>query len=114
MQLLLIILCQKLVLESFKVNTTHCKSLICTVQIRLKDGNLQTYGRVEIYHNGEWGTACWDTADATVVCRQLGFYSSVKAYRSARYGPGTGPIWLSKFSCIGYEPKLTDCSQSGN
>ena len=91
-----------------------CTYCICIVPIRLAGGNLQTYGRVEIYHNGEWGTVCddgWDTADATVVCRQLGFYSSVRAYRSAHYGPGTGPIWLSKLSCIGNEPKLTNCSQ---
>ena len=68
-----------------------------------------------MYHNGEWGTVCddgWDTADATVVCRQLGFYSSVAAYRSARYGQGTGPILLSRLSCIGNEPNLTECSQS--
>ena len=96
------------------MTATYCESLIYTVPIRLKDGNLQTNGRVEIYHNGEWGTVCddgWDTADATVVCRQLGFYSLKRAYGSAHYGPGTGPIWLSKLSCIGNEYKLTDCSQ---
>ena len=53
----------------------------------------------------------WDTADATVVCRQLGFYSSVYAHRSAAYGPGTGPIWLSRLSCFGNESNLTDCNQ---
>ena len=93
---------------------THIYFLIYTVPIRLAGGNLQTYGRVEIYHNGEWGTVCddgWDTADATVVCRQLGFSSSVRAHRSARYGQGTGPIWLSRLTCIGNEPNLTNCSQ---
>ena len=54
----------------------------------------------------------WNTADATVVCRQLGFYSSVRAYGSARYGQGTGSIWLSRLSCIGNESSLTDCAQS--
>ena len=86
-----------------------------TVPIRLVGGH--KYGRVEIYHNGEWGTVCddgWDTADATVVCRQLGFYSAVRAYRSAYYGQGTGPIWLSRLSCKGKESSLTDCAQSNN
>ena len=85
-----------------------------TVPIRLVGGQ-HYYGRVEVYHNGEWGTVCddgWDSADATVVCRQLGFYSSVRAYGSAHYGQGTGPIWLSKLSCIGNEPNLTDCTQT--
>ena len=53
----------------------------------------------------------WNHADATVVCRQLGFYSSVRAYGSARYGQGTGPIWLSRLSCFGNESSLFECGQ---
>ena len=67
-----------------------------------------------MYHNGEWGTVCddgWDNADATVVCRQLGFYSSGRAYRSALYGPGIGPIWLSRLLCFGNESSLFECGQ---
>ena len=62
--------------------------------VRLADGLDASEGRVEIYHNGQWGTVCddlWDTNDATVVCRSLGFGGAAEAVQ--RWGGGSGQIW---------------------
>ena len=53
----------------------------CTVvcnhgSVRLAGGSTTNVGRVEICANETWGTVCddfWGSADAGVICRQLGF-----------------------------------------
>ena len=55
-------------------------SATCTNgDIRLRGGTNCFEGQVEICNNNAWGTVCddfWDTFDARVACRQLGFSST--------------------------------------
>ncbi|CAM4421261.1 unnamed protein product [Leuciscus chuanchicus] len=79
-------------------------------------GNLPSSGRVEIYHDGQWGTVCddgWDLAEAQVVCRQMGFPGAISVTPGGQYGEGSGPIWMDDMYCKGSESSLSDCSFKG-
>ena len=71
---------------------------------------------MEIFYNGKWGTVCddyWDIRDARVVCRQLGFPYVDSAPGSARFGAGSGRIWLHNMGCSGSESSIINCPRSG-
>jgi len=97
-------------------NCNHTKdvSILCTT-VRLVGGSDPQEGRLQVYHDGTWGTACdngfTDTA-AGVVCYMIG-YGHVGRYIYNRYGAGSGQIWLDSVQCSGTETNITDCQHRG-
>ena len=84
--------------------------------MRLIGGTTPNKGRVEVYHNGYWGSICsdgWDIPDASVVCRMLSFAGAWTAGCCTASRRRTGPVWLSELSCTGTEASLAECGHSG-
>ena len=99
------------------VTTSNPFPTVGTITVRLVRGPSSREGRVEVYHQRSWGTVCddnWDSRDARVVCRQLGFsVLNAQAFSSARYGQGSGSILLDNIGCTGNENNLGQCTSRG-
>eukprot|EP00731_Ephydatia_muelleri_P035718 Em0151g10a len=97
------------------VDGTTCRGCV-SGDVRLVNGTNVTSsvpreGRVEVCINGTFGSVCnkrWDSLDAGVVCRQLG-YSSTGAQVDMFFGAGVGPIYLSDVQCTGMETNILNC-----
>ena len=64
------------------VHNVHSAEVCDNGQLRLVGGSTEYEGRVEVCYNEAWGTICddgFDNADATVICRQVG-YSQIGMY----------------------------------
>ncbi|MCJ8742910.1 hypothetical protein PDJAM_G00087700 [Pangasius djambal] len=84
--------------------------------VRLVNGGSRCAGRVEVLHDGQWGTVCasaWDMKDAAVVCRELRCGEPVDLRYWADSGQGSGPIWIYDLYCRGSESTLNNCSSRG-
>ncbi|CAI8002259.1 Deleted in malignant brain tumors 1 protein, partial [Geodia barretti] len=93
----------------------RCHLAISGPRVRLVNGTTAGEGRVEVFHEGLWGTVCddhWSEIDANVVCRELGFVRALSAPHRSIYGAGSGRIWLDNVRCDGTEPTIFNCSRS--
>ncbi|NXV73257.1 C163A protein, partial [Atlantisia rogersi] len=89
-----------------------CSGVSEPAPIRLVNGPSRCAGRVEVFHQQQWGTVCddgWGAAEASIVCRQLGCGAALSAPGAAHFGPGSDPIWLDNVNCSGSEAALSEC-----
>jgi len=97
------------------------KKLQDRTSVRLvgQDGDINSKaGRLEVYHDGRWGTVCNDAPDgkgdqtdnnmAKVVCRMIGQSGGITKVNHD-FGQGSDPTWMDNVGCQGDEKSLFDC-----
>ncbi|XP_036941411.1 deleted in malignant brain tumors 1 protein-like isoform X1 [Acanthopagrus latus] len=84
--------------------------------IRLMNGTNRCNGRVELFHDGQWGTVCddrWGMQEAAVVCREMNCGNALSVKYNAFFGRGRDQVWLDDVECSGHEKSLADCPHRG-
>ncbi|NXA44105.1 C163A protein, partial [Eudromia elegans] len=109
--------CQHLPWHEHNCRHNEDVSVICSdMTLRLVGGDSPCLGRLELFHNGSWGTVCddgFDLRDAAVACMQLGCGDVISVHDSALFGEGAGPVLLDELACTGDETSLAQCSHQG-
>lgn len=91
----------------------HCGTSEATNAVRLADGSSRAEGRLEIYHDGQWGTVCnrnqFGNNAAETVCRELGCEGSSASIISPPQSATDGmPIWTAA-RCEEVEDSYGNC-----
>jgi hypothetical protein len=93
----------------------------CDPNTRLAAGGVEHGGRVEVFHDGQWGTVCddgFERKDADTVCRSLSM-GDATSFWSFGDGDGSGagsdgmPIFLDEVDCGNGDSSLADCANNG-
>ncbi|KAF7284717.1 hypothetical protein GWI33_021726 [Rhynchophorus ferrugineus] len=88
----------------------HCDA---PTEFRLVNGSSRFEGRLEVKHNGLWGSVCDDDFNedaAKIVCQTLGYRGSASIKKDAYFGRSDGPIWLDQVTCLGNESSIETCT----
>ena len=81
--------------------------------VRVRDGESELSGRVEVLVNDEWGTLCHQTSEkhVGVVCRQLGYYGPNPVVQpNAHFGQGTGLVHMQNLNCQEIHNHIMECT----
>ncbi|WAR24040.1 NETR-like protein, partial [Mya arenaria] len=80
-------------------------------EARIINGTSPYIGRAEIKVNGTWGTMCdryFDNDANSQFCKMLGL-KAADVYRNARYGEGSGPVFIDELFCYSNTASLSMC-----
>uniref|UniRef100_A0A8C3M531 Uncharacterized protein n=1 Tax=Geospiza parvula TaxID=87175 RepID=A0A8C3M531_GEOPR len=86
-------------------------------ELRLVGGGGRCAGRVEVKHDGEWGSVCvfdfdWEARWAWW-CAGSWAAAGGQGAPARPFGQGSGRIWLQPFFCVGTEDALEHCPHFG-
>ncbi|XP_071478053.1 scavenger receptor cysteine-rich domain-containing protein DMBT1-like [Diadema antillarum] len=94
-----------------------CQTQPRQFHVRLVGGSNEREGRVEVSQDGDlWGTVCddmWGMEEANITCRLLGYDGALESPCCARFGRGSGGIFLDNMECMGKESHLAFCQYPG-
>nr|XP_054772374.1 deleted in malignant brain tumors 1 protein-like [Lytechinus pictus] len=80
----------------------------------LRGGSSSREGTVQVRYQNAYGTVCddgFDSADADVVCRMLGYTFAESFSCCAAFGEGIGDILVDDLQCTGDEVTIGHCDQ---
>ncbi|XP_031555707.1 deleted in malignant brain tumors 1 protein-like, partial [Actinia tenebrosa] len=84
------------------------------IEVRLV-GDQNHTGKVEILYQGTWGVVCyylWDTRDAHVICKMLGYKAAKHAIRFIE-GETPRRTLMGLVGCSGREKSISECAHRG-
>ena len=92
-----------------------CRDGACSAEDDPAAGKLAS-GRVEVAHEGRWGTVCddhWSNQDGNVACRQMGHKAVERVLVASHFGGAAQgvPTVLDDMHCVGDEAGLLDCDR---
>ncbi|KAL8176296.1 UNVERIFIED_CONTAM: hypothetical protein K2H54_030287 [Gekko kuhli] len=106
--------CRRKAWGEHNCNHREDAGVVCS-ELRLVNGSSRCSGRVEVFHNQQWGTICddrWGMKQAEVICREMNCGVALKAPTNAFFGPGSGRIWKDDVNCVGTEAFFSECTSS--
>ena len=82
------------------------------MQVRIRGGANPFEGRVEVVHNGKWGSVCadeWGIEEAMTVCRQLNLGYASKAVTKYNFSETDVEVVMSGVKCRVDEISIYNC-----